>query len=158
MTSPGKGPFDTGPGSGLDPAVRAFRAVLLAAQRLRHRMDERLRPDGLTTQQAALLTAMAGLGRPSVTEAAAALGTSHQNVAQLVAALRRKDMVRVEADPADGRRRCLVATSTSARYWSERDDADVAAVAGWFGVLSDEEIGTLCALLIRVVDGLERER
>ena len=52
------------------------------AQRLRYLMDERMRADGLTTQQAALLTVVIALGRPSLTEAAAALGTTHQNVAQ----------------------------------------------------------------------------
>lgn len=70
-------------------------------------MDDRLRADGLTTQQAALLTAVRSLGTPALTEAAAALGTTHQNTAQLVAALERKGMLRTEPDPADKRRRLV---------------------------------------------------
>jgi DNA-binding MarR family transcriptional regulator len=93
-----------GPRSELDPAVRAFRTVLALAQRLRYTMDERLRADGLTTQQAALLTVVTAAGQPSLAEAAAALGSTHQNVAQIVAALVRKEMLQVEPDPADRRR------------------------------------------------------
>src|SRR6266508_3990415 len=52
--------------SSAPPPVRAFRTVLLLAQTLRYLMDDRLRADGLTTQQAALLTVVAGLGRPSL--------------------------------------------------------------------------------------------
>ena len=86
MDVPGKSVFDIGPDSGLEPGVRAFRVLLLVGQRLHRLMDQRLRADGLTTQQAALLTVVTALGRPSLGEAADAMGTTHQNAAQLVAA------------------------------------------------------------------------
>lgn len=139
------------PGSPVTPAVRAFRAVLLLAQRLRQQMDERLRPDGLTTQQAALLTAVIGLGSPPLGAAAAALGTTHQNIAQLVAALERKGFLAVETDPADRRRKRLVATDASEGYWRGRDAGDEAAVASWFGGLSAAELETLGNLLFKVL-------
>lgn len=151
MFAPRQSPFDIGPGSGLDPPVRAFRAVLLLAHRLRTLMDERLRPDGLTTQQAALLTVVAGLGRPSLGEVATVMGTTHQNVAQLVSALQRKGMLQVERDPADHRRRRLLVTGDSRSYWQERDSADRAAVAAWFEALSEHELATLCGLVERVL-------
>lgn len=139
------------PTAPITPAVRAFRAVLLLAQRLRYRMDERLRPDGLTTQQAALLTVVIALGSPPLGAAAAALGTTHQNAAQLVAALERKGLLAVEADPADRRRKRLVATDANGRYWRERDAGDEAAVASWFGALSAAELSTLGNLLLKVL-------
>jgi DNA-binding MarR family transcriptional regulator len=142
--------------SPLTPPVRAFRAVLLLAQRLRYLMDERLRPDGLTTQQAALLTAVIALGSPTLGAAAAALGTTHQNAAQLVAALERKGLLAVEPDPADRRRKRLVATAANARYWRGRDADDEAAVASWFGALAPAEVDTLVALVSTVLDGLDR--
>ncbi|HEX7745021.1 MAG TPA: MarR family winged helix-turn-helix transcriptional regulator [Micromonosporaceae bacterium] len=154
MSPAGKPLFDIGPDSGLPPSVRAFRSVLLLAQRLRQLMDDRLRPDGLTTQQAALLTAVIARGRPAVTEAAHALGTTHQNVAQLVAALQRKGLLRVERDPADRRRRRLVATERNDRYWHDRDLGDLAAVSAWFAVLSPDELQTLCTLAGRLLDHL----
>ncbi|MFB4319476.1 MarR family winged helix-turn-helix transcriptional regulator [Actinomadura sp. 21ATH] len=132
-------------------AVEAFQAVLGLALRLRNQMDERLRPDGLTTQQAALLTAVERLDGPSLSQAAAYLGSSHQNVAQLVASLERKGMLATHPDPADRRRRVLRATAANADYWRARDPADHAAVADWFSVLSDDELGTFRALTVRLL-------
>ncbi|MEU4423359.1 MarR family transcriptional regulator [Actinoplanes sp. NPDC024001] len=148
--------FDLGEGSRLTPPVRAFRASLVLAQRLRYLMDDRLRADGLTTQQAALLTVVRALDRPALTEAAAALGTTHQNVAQLVAALERKGMLRTEPDPADRRRRRLAATEDGARYWSERDADDEAAVAEWFAALTPAELATLTTLTEKLLAGLPK--
>ncbi|GAA0448800.1 hypothetical protein Aca07nite_79940 [Actinoplanes capillaceus] len=156
MTEPEQTLFDLGPRSGLTPPVRAFRVSLVLAQRLRYLMDDRLRADGLTTQQAALLTAVRSLDRPGLTEAAAALGTTHQNVAQLVAALERKGMLRSEPDPADRRRRVLAATEESERYWRGRDAGDEAAVAGWFATLTAAELATFCDLAEKVLAGLDR--
>lgn len=147
--------FSIGPDSDLAPPIRAFRTLLVLAQRLHNLMDDRLRGDGLTTRQAALITAVLDLGQPSLSEVATALRTTHQNVAQLVAALHRKGLLRTEPDPADRRRTRLVATIDNQRYWRERDDADHAAVAGWFAVLSDEELETLCGLADRVLSALD---
>lgn len=158
MPSHGKSLFSIDPGSGLPPPVRAFRTALVLAQRLRYLMDDRLRADGLTTQQAALLTVVSALDGPSLNEAAAALGSTHQNVAQLVAALQRKKLLRTEPDPADRRRVRLFTTETNQRYWRGRDQADAEAVAQWFAVLSDEEIETFCTLANRILDGLDAHR
>jgi len=154
MTTPGKSVFDIGPDSNLEPAVRAFRVLLLLGQRLHNLMDDRLRADGLTTQQAALLTVVTALGRPSLGEAADAMGTTHQNAAQLVAALTRKEFLCVEPDPTDRRRRRLIATETNDQYWRGRDAADHNAVADWFSTLTDSEIQTLTTLAERLFKGL----
>ncbi|TMQ93663.1 winged helix DNA-binding protein [Actinomadura soli] len=154
MDVPGKSVFDIGPDSDLEPAVRAFRVLLLVGQRLHRLMDQRLRADGLTTQQAALLTVVTALGRPSLGEAADAMGTTHQNAAQLVAALTRKEFLRVEPDPADRRRRRLIATETNDQYWRVRDAADHNAVADWFSTLTDSELQTLTTLSERLLKAL----
>ncbi|GLW33495.1 MarR family winged helix-turn-helix transcriptional regulator [Actinoplanes regularis] len=151
MSQPEQTLFDLGPGSELTPAVRAFRLALVLGRRMQYLMDDRLRADGLTTQQAALLTAVRALGTPALTEAAAALGTTHQNAAQLVAALERKGMLRVEPDPADKRRRRLVPTESGARYWSERDSGDEAAVAEWFAALTPDELDRWCTLTGKIL-------
>lgn len=147
--------FGLGAGSELAPSVRAFRTTLMLAQKLRYAMDERLRADGLTTQQAALITVVTAMGKPSLAEAAAALGSTHQNVAQIVAALVRKDLLQVEPDPADRRRKLLSATNHSTAYWRERDAGDFAAVADWFADLSPAEIETFCDLSGRVIARLD---
>jgi DNA-binding MarR family transcriptional regulator len=143
-----------GPDSALEPSIRAFRTTLTLAQKLRYAMDERLREDGLTTQQAALITVVVAAGKPSLAEAAAALGSTHQNVAQIVAALVRKDLLQVEADPADKRRKLLSATNHSTAYWKQRDQGDFAAVADWFGDLTPAELRTFCELSDRVLGRL----
>jgi DNA-binding MarR family transcriptional regulator len=151
------GDLRLGPESELEPAVHAFRLILWLSQRLRYLMDDRLRADGLTTQQAALLTMVASLGRPSLREAAAAIRTTHQNVAQIVAALERKGLLRVEADLRDRRRRILVTTGANEEYWRNRNTADHAAVAEWFAVLSPEELRQFCALGTRLLGDLHGE-
>jgi hypothetical protein len=50
----------------------------------------------------------------------------------------------------------LIATRTNERYWRQRDAGDHAALAQWFGALSDAELTTFCALLGRVIDDLSR--
>jgi DNA-binding MarR family transcriptional regulator len=148
--------FGVGAGSDLAPPVRAFRTILMLAQKLRNEMDERLRADGLTTQQAALITAVKAMGKPSLAEAAAALGSTHQNVAQIVAALQRKELLQVEPDPADRRRKLLSATNHGTKYWRERDAGDFAAVADWFADLTHAELETYCELSERVLARLDR--
>lgn len=148
--------FGLGAGSELAPPVRAFRTTLMLAQKLRYEMDERLRADGLTTQQAALITVVKAMGKPSLAEAAAALGSTHQNVAQIVAALQRKELLQVEPDPADKRRKLLSATNHSAAYWRQRDAGDIAAMADWFADLSPAELETFCELSERVMGRLDR--
>jgi DNA-binding MarR family transcriptional regulator len=147
--------FGIGAGSELAPSIRAFRTTLMLAQKLRYAMDERLRTDGLTTQQAALITVVTAMGKPSLAEAAAALGSTHQNVAQIVAALVRKELLQVEPDPADRRRKLLSATNNSTAYWRERDAGDHAAVADWFAGLSPAELETFCELSDRVIARLD---
>jgi DNA-binding MarR family transcriptional regulator len=53
-------------------------------------MDQQLRPDGLTTQQAALISVVEAIGQPSVSQAAAVLATTHQNVKQIADPIARK--------------------------------------------------------------------
>ena len=145
--------FDPGPGSGLPDAGRAFRLVIAAGQLLRTKMDARLRPDDLTTQQAAVLTAVSALDGPSVSDVAAAIGSTRQNVTQLVTALERKGMLRLDDDPADNRRRVLTTTRLSDDYWERRNAGDYNAVAEWFGMLDGDELHGLCDALGRVVAG-----
>ena len=79
--------------------VRTFRLIVVVAQELRTLMDQLLRADGLTTQQAAIITVVDMFGTPSLSQAATALGTTHQNARQLADALERKGFLRISTDP-----------------------------------------------------------
>jgi DNA-binding MarR family transcriptional regulator len=144
-------------GEGNAKRIRLFRLVLMVAHSMRTRMDEALRGDGLTTQQAALITAVEAMGSPSLTQAAAVLGTTHQNLRQLADALARKGFLRIEQDPADGRVRRLVTTPKSDAYWRRRSPADYVRVYGWFDGLSEDEVAALFELLWRVGENLRTD-
>jgi DNA-binding MarR family transcriptional regulator len=130
--------------------IALFRLVLGLAQGLRTLMDDVLAPDGLTTQQAALITVVELLGTPSLSVAADALATSHQNVRQLADALERKGFLEVVPDGADRRVRRLVTTPKCRAYWAQRNPADYERVFGWFAELSADEVQEVVERLGRV--------
>lgn len=132
--------------------VRTFRLILVLAQRMRTLMDQHLAADGLTTQQATLITVVDAIGTPTLSETAAAMGTTHQNVRQIAAALQRKDFLTVDPDPTDRRAVRLRTTDRSARLWAGRSADDQEYVRSWFADLSAEESRTLFDLLVRVRD------
>ena len=113
-------------------------------------MDQLLRGDGLTTQQAAMITVVDLLGTPSLSQAAAALGTTHQNARQLADALQRKGFLQISTDQADARVRPLSTTAKSTSYWRDRSAADQQQVLDWFGDLTPAEAQTLFDLLAKV--------
>ena len=117
-------------------------------------MDDLLRPDGLTTQQAALTTVIEVLDRPSITQAAEALGTSHQNLKQLAAALERKGLLTISADPADGRAKRLATTAKSRAIWRRRSVVDQQRVLEWFSILTSDEANNLYELLLKLQEHL----
>jgi DNA-binding MarR family transcriptional regulator len=130
--------------------VRTFRLIVLLSQELRTLMDQLLRGDGLTTQQAALITVVDMLGTPSLSQAAAALGSTHQNVRQLADALGRKGFLQVSTDESDARVRRLCTTDKSRSYWAERSAADQQQVLTWFADLDPDEARRLFELLTKV--------
>jgi DNA-binding MarR family transcriptional regulator len=130
--------------------VRTFRLIVLLAQELRTLMDQLLRGDGLTTQQAALITVVDMLGTPSISQAAAALGSTHQNVRQLADSLGRKGFLQIGSDESDARVRRLRTTIKSRSYWGERSAADQEQVLTWFEDLTPDEAQRLFELLTKV--------
>lgn len=141
-------------GAGDAARVRTFRLIHLVAQTLRTMMDDELRPDGLTTQQAALLNVADALSGPSLTRAAEVLGTTRQNAKQLARALERKGFLVVERDADDARVRRLVVTEKHRELWQGRSADDQRMVVEWFSALSDVEVETLFDLLYRLGGGL----
>lgn len=132
-------------------AVQTFRTLLHLATRLRTAMDSRLREDGLTTQQAALITVVEAAGSPSLSEVAEALACSRQNVKQLAGALHRKGFLELRTAPDDARVTRLTATRRSRDYWAARDTSDVDTVTSWFSGLDPTELRALLESLQRVL-------
>jgi DNA-binding MarR family transcriptional regulator len=97
----------------------AVRAVVALAPRIRAIIDRELEGDGLTTQQAALLTV--ARNGPTLSEAARALATTRQNTKQIVDALVRKGFVELEPDRDDQRATRLRVTAKSDAYWEAHE-------------------------------------
>jgi len=136
--------------------VRLFRLMLADATLLRGRLDRKLAPSGITSQQGAMLQFIeAQPAPPTLSQVAAGLRMTHQNVKQIAAALERKGFLVIAQDPLDGRSRRLRLTASHRRFWKARNPGDFASVASWTEVLSDREVDTLVGLLIRLHEHLD---
>lgn len=136
-----------------EPRVDLFRLLVALGIRMRSLMDRRLAADGLTTQQAVVLTLVETAEEPlSVADVSRALGTSHQNTRQIVAALTRKGLVTAVPDARDRRSRCLALTPGVSRIFAGREAGDRAAVGGWTATLDDNEVDVLVDLLARLLN------
>jgi DNA-binding MarR family transcriptional regulator len=103
----------------LDAASETFGSVFVVVQHLTRLTDEGLADWGLTTRQwllLAVLTRVLGRRAPSLSEAAAAYGTSRQNVKQIAVGLQARGWLRLEPDPADARTTRLVLTDKVAGF------------------------------------------
>lgn len=134
--------------------IRVFRLLHHLGQQLHFLADHMYREDGITSQQAMLLSVVSALGEPSLTQTAAAFATSHQNVKQIANALVRKGFLETRPDPEDARVSRLVATSKSRRYFAARDHDDFERVGRWFSALSKKEIVELQDLLLTLHDSV----
>ncbi len=97
----------------LQAASDAFGGVFVVVGHLTRLTDERLADWGLTTRQWLLLAVLTrGFpGRaPSLTQAAAAYGSSRQNVKQIAIGLERRGFLRMVPDAHDGRTTRLAVT------------------------------------------------
>jgi DNA-binding MarR family transcriptional regulator len=102
-------------------AVRAelFGTVFVLVQNLSRRVDQALQPLGLTTRQwllLAVLTRNFPDRAPSLTEAAAAYGSSRQNVKRIAEQLARRGYLRLVSDPSDRRPTRLQLTDQAAVF------------------------------------------
>lgn len=91
---------------GLTVRAELFGTVFVLVQNLSRRVDVALRPLGLTSRQWLLLAVLQRNfpdRSPSLTEAAAAYGSSRQNVKRIAEQLARRGYLRLVADPADRR-------------------------------------------------------
>jgi DNA-binding MarR family transcriptional regulator len=129
----------------LDPASDTFGSVFVVVQHLTRLTDDGLADWDLTTRQWLLLAVLArGFeGRPpSLSEAAAAYGSSRQNVKQIALGLEARGWLRLEADPVDARATRLVLTDKVARFDSPEGQARGRALleAAFDGLTPDDVV------------------
>lgn len=138
--------------------VRLFRLLLVDAALLRGRLDKALAPSGITSQQGALLHFIEAQGEPpTLSQVAAGMGMTHQNVKQIAAALERKGFLEINPCPQDGRARRLAVTASHRAFWKSRNADDFAQVGEWTRGLSDQEVDTVVRLLGRLAGQLRAD-
>jgi DNA-binding MarR family transcriptional regulator len=137
----------------LQAASGAFGGVFVVVGHLTRLTDDGLAGWGLTTRQWLLLAVLTRRfpGRaPSLTEAAAAYGSSRQNVKQIALGLEARGFLRLAPDARDGRTTRLELTDT-VRIFDEPDGRarGRALLEAAFNGLERDEILALCDLVGR---------
>jgi DNA-binding MarR family transcriptional regulator len=89
--------------------------VQRAARALARRFDDALRPLGLTNGQFSLMMSLNRSEPPGMAAVASLLGMDRTTLTAVLKALRRRGLVKVTADPADGRGRLMTLTAKGRR-------------------------------------------
>jgi DNA-binding MarR family transcriptional regulator len=131
--------------------------LLLAAVRRRQRqaVEARVACLGLSSQQFWVLDALHHKGECSLGEVLAGLPMDQPTASRVLAALDERELVRVENDPSDRRRRCLRLTGRGARlaqHCATIADEIRKAIVGGF---SHKELSALHSYLDRFVANLD---
>ena len=135
--------------------VRLFRLMLADATLLRGRLDRKLAPSGITSQQGAMLQFIeAQPGPPTIGAVAAGLSMTHQNVKQIALALARKGLLTIEVDTQDRRARRLTTTEQHRRFWDQRNPDDFGLVQAWTAGLDRAEVDQAVQLLRKLMAGM----
>jgi DNA-binding MarR family transcriptional regulator len=85
--------------------------VQRAARALARRFDDALRPLGLTNGQFSLLISLNRPKPPAMVSVASLLAVDRTTLTAALKPLRRRRLVKITADPADGRSRLLILTA-----------------------------------------------
>jgi len=89
--------------------------VQRAARALARRFDDALRPIGLTNGQFSLMMSLNRPEPPGMAAVAALLGMNRTTLTAVLKPLQRRGLVKVTADPADGRGRLMTLTAKGRR-------------------------------------------
>jgi DNA-binding MarR family transcriptional regulator len=137
----------------LAAASETFGSAFVVVQHLTRLADEALADWDLTTRQWLLLAVLsrgAGGDSPTLSQAAAAYGSSRQNVKQIALGLQARGWLRLEPDPGDARATRLVLADKVARFDSPEGEARSRALLGTaFDGLTGDEILALRKLVTR---------
>lgn len=130
-------------------ANAAFGYLFLLAQRWQTQGDQFLAQWDLTTKQWLLLAILESQFDQSATlgEAAAAYGSSHQNIKQMARSLEQAGFLRLFKDPGDKRVVRLELTPKNRQFWEVHEQETQQYVNRMFAPLTDGDIRELARIL-----------
>ena len=138
-----------------EPRIDSFPLLLFLCHRLEYIADSELQTDDLTTKQYLTVVVIENLydHPPSISELAESLSSTHQNIKQIALQLQKKGFIKIERDQNDKRTWRLNVTEKNKAYWNSRAKEHEAIVRSFFASLTDTEIQTFSALLLRLIMG-----
>ncbi len=118
-----------------------FGSLFVVANRLETLLDRAFSAYGITSKQWLLLITVQSLFAkpPTISQVAAAMGTSHQNVKQIAKNLERSGFVRLEKDARDARSTRLLLTDACRAFAEETRQAGEAFLQEAFSGVSEAD-------------------
>ena len=94
--------------------------------------------------------------KPTVKELAEIMGSSHQNVKQILLKLEKKDFVKIIIDKDDKRKQRILLTEHCKEFCQKNDAMSQAIMESLFYQISPEQLQTTIKTIIQVEDNLKK--
>ena len=136
--------------------AEVFNSFFVLSQRIEYIIDSFLEKDDLTTKQLLTLIAIDHSfdHKPSLSEVADVLSTSHQNVKQIALNLKKRGFLEIIVDPKDRRRRLLKLTDTHETFWEDRGQENYDNMKKIFSSLSKSEMKEFHRIIVKLLTNL----
>lgn len=92
---------------------------------------------------------------PTVKELAEIMGSSHQNVKQILLKLEKKGFVGIEADELDKRKQRIVLTDYCREFCEKNDEMSLSIMKRLFDGVSEEQLQVTIQTIIQIEDNLK---
>ena len=92
---------------------------------------------------------------PTIKELAEIMGSSHQNVKQILLKLEKKGFVEIAADPADRRKQRVVLTPYCMEFCRQNDDRSMAMIQSMFTGVSEEQLQVTIQTIMQIENNLK---
>lgn len=97
-------------------------------------------------------------GKPTVNELAEIMGSSHQNVKQILLKLEKKEFVSITVDESDKRKQRIELTEYCKEFCTKNDDMAMNIMRKMFEGVSEEQLQVTIQTLIHIEDNLKEIR
>lgn len=91
---------------------------------------------------------------PTIKELAEIMGSSHQNVKQILLKLEKKEFVKILSDPKDKRKQRVLLTKKCLSFCSENDDKSMRTVKALFNGITEEQLITTIRTITQMESNL----
>ena len=92
---------------------------------------------------------------PTVKELAEIMGSSHQNVKQILLKLEKKGFVRIEEDELDKRKQRIGLTDACREFCEKNDEKSISIMKRLFDGVSEEQLQVTIQTIIQIEDNLK---